>query len=205
MEGWVLPQNSPLKISELRAGLEACLVDQPATGRSEAVERVLLTSAPIEREHELTNGPLPVRILRDERLEIGHDRRGVPKREPRVEPVLEGGHPELLEPPQVAAVPYDLVELGERSPPPHGERVMKKALRLSDVATSETFVPFTHEPLESQHIDCFAGRVQTVPVLRRVDRVGAETTTDTADVVSDHLASGRRRPLAPKRLNDRIA
>ena len=62
------------------------------------LERLGLAARAVEREHLLAAQPLAQRVLGDERLELGDERRVPPERELGVDPLLERREPQLLEP-----------------------------------------------------------------------------------------------------------
>src|SRR5439155_23375392 len=84
VEARVMLQDPPLELVELGAGLEAELIREPLPGCSQSGQRVGLTAGSVERKHQLTQEPLPQRMLTGEALELRHEFRAFAAREPRV-------------------------------------------------------------------------------------------------------------------------
>ncbi len=70
VEVGILAQDRLLEALELGRGIDAELVDERLAGPAVGVERIRLPAAPVEREHQQADGPLPQRMLGDERLEL---------------------------------------------------------------------------------------------------------------------------------------
>ena len=70
---------------QLRARLDAELVDEATARIGERLERVRLAAGPVEREHERCSEPLAQRMRGDEGLELRNDPRRLAELEARVE------------------------------------------------------------------------------------------------------------------------
>ena len=82
---------------ELRAGVHAELLDEQLAGGPAGGERVGLSARAVERECVLGAHALPVRLGRDQPLQLGHELVGAPERELGVVEELDRPQPLLLE------------------------------------------------------------------------------------------------------------
>ena len=98
LERAVVSEDRALELLQVVARLEPELVSQLAPSLLVALEGIGLPPGAIEREHELTAETFPERVLDGEQLELGDERPDVPERELRVQALLEGDEPQLLEP-----------------------------------------------------------------------------------------------------------
>ncbi len=94
----VLAEDRGLELAELRAGVDAELLDERLARAAVGGERVRLPAGAVEREHQLRARPLAQGLRRDERLELRDELRMAPEREIGVDPLLERDRAELLEP-----------------------------------------------------------------------------------------------------------
>ena len=98
LEGRVLAENRLLELPQLPTGLDPELLDQRATGRLIGVEGLRLPAAAIQREQQLAAEPLAHGVLGDHRLELSDEVGMTAQLEVRLDPRLERGQPELLQP-----------------------------------------------------------------------------------------------------------
>ena len=85
----ILLQDRAFELLQRRAGLDAQLVDERTSRLAIGVERLLLPPGAVQREDLLLAQTLPVRLLREQPLELG-DQRVVPaEREGGVVPELD--------------------------------------------------------------------------------------------------------------------
>ena len=129
--------RSPSRRAELRVLLEDLALEPPERlARLEPelggevlpavlvhLQRLRLATGPVQRQHELTAEALAERVALDERLELT-DQLVVPsEREVGVDPLLERGQTELLEPSDLRLGERLVREVGEGRPAPERERV----------------------------------------------------------------------------------
>ena len=95
---WILAHDLTGELLEIRARLEPEIVVEPAPRLLVDVERLRVSSAAIEREHELRDEALAVRVLGDELLQLADRLLVAAERELGVEAELVRAEPELLEP-----------------------------------------------------------------------------------------------------------
>ncbi len=95
------------------------------------VERLRLTAAAVEGEHELPAQTLLQWVLSDERLELP-DKVDVPaERQVDVDPLDQGVQAKLLKPADLVLGERLIGELGERRAAPHRERFVQHQRRTS--------------------------------------------------------------------------
>ena len=94
----ILREDRPLELLQLDAGLEPELVVQAVPRLPVHLEPLGLPAAAVEREHQLGAKALAERVLGAERLELGNERQVAAERELGVDPLLDRGQPQLLEP-----------------------------------------------------------------------------------------------------------
>ena len=112
----VLHEDRPFELLQLDAGLEAQLFVHQRPRVPVDLEPFRLAAAAVEREHQLGAKAFAVRVLGDQRLELGDEREVAAQRELGVDPLLDRRQPELLEPLGLdLREPLEL-EIGERPP-----------------------------------------------------------------------------------------
>jgi hypothetical protein len=118
----------------------------------------------------LRDEPLSEWMLRDERVELRYERRMTPDAEISLDPLLDPGEAELIEPRDCALGERLVGEVGQRRASPLGERFAKQLAGLVGIAPGQ-LVPRVLEQLalrlcvELPRLDA-----QHVPVAARLDR-----------------------------------
>ena len=98
LERGILGQDRPLERLQRRRRLDPEALDQRVPRRAVRLERLGLPAGAVQREHQLAAEALAQRVLGDEGLELGDERRMPAERELRLDPLLERREPQLLEP-----------------------------------------------------------------------------------------------------------
>ena len=127
----ILAKDGRLEILQLPRGLHAQLVDEPRPCLPVRVQCVGLPARSVEREHQVRVQPLSIRMLNGEALELGDEVGRSAQLEIGVDPALERGEPELLEPLALGPHERSAFEAGERNTPEKRERGLQ--LRRGDV------------------------------------------------------------------------
>ena len=127
LERGVLREHGALDPLELRARLEAELLDQRLARVLVDLQRLGLPTRAVEREHQLGAEALPERMRRRQRLELRHELGVAAGREPGLDPVLDRRHPELREPGDLGPRERGVGEVGEHGPAPERERLVPRA------------------------------------------------------------------------------
>ena len=120
--------------------LATCAVD---------LERLRLPPGAVEREHELAPRSLAERVGRDERGELLEDLRMPAESEVGLDPVLERGEPQLLEPVRSLCRERLACEVGQRGPAPLGERSPQQLGSPREVAARDRASPRGGSVLEA--------------------------------------------------------
>ena len=92
-----MAQDPALQLLELRAGIDSELLHEQLAGRPASGERVGLPPRAVERECVLRANVLPVRLGRDQPLELGHELVVAAKLELGVVEEFDGAKSMLLE------------------------------------------------------------------------------------------------------------
>ncbi len=119
----ILVQDHQLQGARLGRRLEAEQLVERAAQHLVRVERLLLPARAVQREHRQPAEPLARRVLAREPGCLGHDRVVVAELDLRLEPVLERGQAQLVEPRDLVLEERLEREVGERWPAPERERV----------------------------------------------------------------------------------
>ena len=97
-QGRVLPENAVLQVLELRRGVDPQLFDQHVPGPLIGSQGVRLATCPVQREHLLGPESFPQRMLGGQHLQFCHQLGMGSDRQIGGDPVLDGSHPQLLQP-----------------------------------------------------------------------------------------------------------
>ena len=187
----VLPQDLVMQAPQLRAGLDADLLDERRPRLAVGVQRVGLPPGAVQREHALGVEALAQRLLAHEPVELADDLPVAPGGEIALDRVLERRQPELLEPPDLRRRERFAGDVVQRRAVPERERLP----RLAEL----------HEVLEPPRVDLRGIDVQLVALaarddLRRVAVLG-ERLAQLGHVELDELVRARRGLLAPQSLD----
>jgi hypothetical protein len=117
----VLPEDGRLELLQRLARLEAELVGELLPGLAIRLERLRLTPAPVEGEHELEPEPLPHRMAGHECLELRHQLGVAPEREVGLDTKLDRAESHLLQPRDLGLSELLVGQVPERRPSPEGE------------------------------------------------------------------------------------
>ena len=120
--------------AQLRPRIDAQLVGEHAAGRLVQVQRVGLATAGVEGAHQLRAQPLPERILRDQALQLDHDRGVLAAKQVRLDPVLHRRQPPLREVDGGGLPERQIRHVAQRRPPPQAQRPPQGVGRRGRVA-----------------------------------------------------------------------
>jgi hypothetical protein len=149
IEGRIVAENRQLELPQLFARLQAELVVEYPAQVAVSGKRVGLATRPVEGEHLEPAEVFAVRVLADERFELG-DRSGVlPEREPGLEARLERSEAKLFEPADLVARKLLVPELGERRPSPEAECLVQLLCCATGVTAGEEIGSAGEQSLES--------------------------------------------------------
>src|SRR4051794_39806067 len=90
---------------------------------------VCLTARAVEREHQPTAQPLPVRMLDDQHLQLADQLRVAAEREIGLDPLLHRRQPEILQSSRFHTCKRLVPEVGQRRTTPERERLTEDAPR----------------------------------------------------------------------------
>ena len=135
-----------MQVAQLRAGLDADLLDERRSRPPVDLERFGLAPRAIQREHQLPVQPLAERVLGDERLELADELAMRAGGELGVDRLLERGQPQLLQPPDLGRGERLVGHVGQRRAAP--ERSASRA------------APSRQQPLEPARVDSL-GRIRS--------------------------------------------
>ena len=154
------------------------------------LERLGLTARPVKGEHELRPQSLSQWVLAHERLELPDECGMAPVSEIPVDPPLETGQTQLLQPRNLRLGEGLVRELGKRGAPPDAERLLELPLGC------KCLDPFEVE-LAGLDAELVAGRA-------RDDSISTDCLPKLGDVHLQRLLSRRRRAFAPERLDQTV-
>ena len=130
IESGILTENRLLELDDLPARLEAELVHEHAPRVLVDLQGLGLAAAAIEGDHQLPAQPLAQRMTGDEGFEVGDEITLAPEREVCVDPFLDRGQVELVQPGDLVLGERVEGEVGERRAPPEVERLTEERRRL---------------------------------------------------------------------------
>ena len=133
LERWVAAQNRPLELLQGGAGLDAELVDQYAPCLAVACQRLCMSSAPVESDHQLTARPFAQGLFDDERFQLRDQAALAPELQLRVDPILECREAKLGQPAHRGSGERQPVELGERRTAPERKRTLEQCRPSGDI------------------------------------------------------------------------
>jgi hypothetical protein len=99
-------------------GVDAELAGEQIADMAVGGQRVALPAAPVQRQHELAVHPLPHRMLAGQLLQLGGQRVVPAQRQVRVDPGLDRGQPQLLQPRRLRPSERVIAQIGQHLTPP---------------------------------------------------------------------------------------
>ena len=209
LERGVLAQDRLMQPPQLRAGLDADLVDQRAAGLAKGLERLRLAPAAVQREHQLRRAGARAAGAR-RRAPRARPTRSAwrPSGQVGVDALLERHAAQLLQPCDLG-LRERLVATSASGGPRHSASASRSArgrLGRPIVASAPPRSPTSRSKrstielavVDPQRVSVAAG-LQPPPVAI------AERPTQLADVVLEHLGGRRRRRLSPQRVDQSLA
>ena len=199
----VLAEDRGLELAELRAGIDAELLDEGLARGAVGGERVRLAARAVEREHELRARALAQRLGLDERLELGDELGVTAEREVGVDALLDDDGSQLLEARDLRLRERLVDEVGERRPAPERERLAQRDLGGGCVARLERGPPLLRQAREAVHVHALGIELEDVAGRARGDD-GAEHLAELRDVDLDGVRGRLRRIARPERLDEPV-
>ena len=144
------------------------------------------------------------RVPGDERLELDDEVGVAAEREIRLDPIFEGGQPELLEPGDLAPRKVFVGEVGEGRASPERERLAESSGGRLSGPVGDRAPAIGEQLLEALGIEL--ARLDSEHVARRLgyEHLAAQRPPEVGDVPLDDLAGGRRRIAAPEPLDQPV-
>jgi hypothetical protein len=195
----------PLQLPELRARLEPELLRQATACPLIGSKRFGLAARAVEREHQLTQEPLSLRIVLDERFELGYQLPPAPEREIGIDSVLERDQPPLLQPLRLSLREGLVQEICQRRSPPERKGRAQGLARFGSLALREPCAALCQEPLEPLEIELVRLDVKHVARGAPCKPVVTERLAKAGNVVVDRVRGRRRRPLSPDAVDQAVA
>jgi hypothetical protein len=146
-------EDPPLQVVHLGPGLEAQLLDESLARELERVERVGLTPGAVEGKHQAREQTFTQRMLVDKLLEFGRKVGAVTECELCLEPRLQRGQPEFLEPLSVGFNGLVVEQVPPGRPAPQLERDGQLTERLSMIVAVGRCAGSSYQPLELVDIE----------------------------------------------------
>ncbi len=134
VEPRVLVEELAVEDLEVATGVDPQLVDEQPAGVLVGAQRLGLATAAVERHHELAAEPFPQRVLGDEGREGGRRAGMVSGGQARLDAVLLGRRPQLVQPADGDGGERLEGEVGQRRSPPEGQRLVEDGAGAVGVA-----------------------------------------------------------------------
>ena len=200
-ERGVLAQDRALELLEAGSRLEPQLLAHRLARAPEHLERGGLPVAAVEGEHELPAQPLAGRVLGGERLELGHQRAVTAELEVGLDPILERGEPELVQPRDLGLRERLVADVLVRRPAPQLERLAEgRRRRLGRLRA-----PASREALEPLEVELAGLQAQAIAGPFGHDPVRSQPPAQRVHLDLERVRRARRRALAPQRVDQPVA
>ena len=159
-----------MKLAKAAPGLDAQLLDQHGARSPEGLEGLGLATGAIEAQHQLAVELLAQRMLPHEPFQFADHVRMTTRGELGVDPLLDRGQSQLLQPHDLGLGERLIREIRKRRPPPQSKRLaqhLPRALRIRAASLRDK----AFEPSEVE-----LGRIEPQHIARRARQqpIGAE-------------------------------
>ena len=162
-QGRVVAQDRPLQLAEGRRRLQAELVEQQLPDLAVGLEGLGLAAAAVEGEHELAAEPLAQRLLGDQALELADQLGPGAQGQVGLDPLLHTDQAQLLQPGDLGLGERLVAEVGQRRPPPQGQRLGQGVGGLGGGAVGQGLATLGEQPLEPAQVDLVGDGPEQVP------------------------------------------
>ena len=201
-----------MKLAELRAGLDADLVDQASPGLPVGLERLGLSAGAIESEHLQVAQAFAQWMLGDQALEPRSGDRVAAELQLGVDPALERDHAKLLEPCNLRLCEGLEGEIGQGVTPPLVQCALEQPSRLIGPAVAQRLSALVKRVLKPDEVEVgFIDPEQVAARGRHEDRGGValgararERLAQARDVHAHALHGSRGGALAPERVDQAV-
>lgn len=149
-QGRVVAQDGQFQVAQLRSGVDAEFVREQRPGRAELGQRLVLLTAPVEREQPLAGQPLAAGLFVDRDRELVEQFGGLAKAQQRVEAVFPGQAAGLG---KARAEPVRDVagrDVGQCGPPPQRQCLVQQR---DPCVVGHGDPGLADQPLEPVHVD----------------------------------------------------
>ena len=193
----ILLQDLLVKLSEVRRRIDPHLVGEQPPRPIERLQSLPLPARPVEGHHELSPETFAERMAGREVFEFRDRSRVVAERQARIDLVLQGGEPHLLEARDLPFERRGVRQIREGSTAPQRQRLAEARDRLSGIHR-ELASRAAEQALESKDVHLVRLRVQDVPGRPAFDPFGTQCAPQMGDVALDRVAGRLRRLLLPE-------
>jgi len=166
----VLPQDRRLQLTQHRARADAELLSKRGPQPAKHCQRLGLTATPVQRHHQLPVHLLIQRAARRPLLQLRHQVRVFPRRQPRLHqrpPHLTG---QQTQPPGLLLQPHRPAHIHQRPPPPQRQRPAQ--VPGAPRRAGRPLAP-PQQPLRRPRIGAITAQVQRIPRRPGHDRLPA--------------------------------
>jgi hypothetical protein len=151
----VAGQDRPVEPLQVLRRFQPEVLDQPPAGGGEDLQRVGLTSAAVQCQHQLAREALPQRVRRRQGVQVA-DQFGVQsKLEFGVDPRLQRGQAQLLQAGCLDPAQRLGVGVAQRRPAPQPQRLAQPGRGLGRVAGAARLLGRLHQALEAVQVQAF--------------------------------------------------
>jgi hypothetical protein len=186
-----------LELSQRGPGLETELVHEPGARGPVGVERLGLTAAAIEGEHQQFLRTLAQRIGRRQALQLGDGLPVTAAGEVGLDAPLEGHEAKLVEAQASGAEDIALRDVGQGFTAPERQCSTERGRSFLGTAVVERARTLRREPLEARQVDHIALHPQHVAGIAGLHRVAAESLTQLRDVSLEDVGGSLGRRVGP--------
>jgi hypothetical protein len=189
---------------EFRRGVQPQFLEKSFALPFVGAQRFGLAAAPVQRQHQLCRQTLAQRVFVDGTLKLGDRRCRSAAGQQRIEPGLNDGLAQFLQPHRGRPGPLSVCHIGECCPAPQRQRLVEcieSSLRLR----WQDRHPLCRKGLEAPGIESGGSQLEDVPVPPPDDRRRiAEDPAEDRDVALHGAEHRRRRVVAPQVLDQTL-
>jgi hypothetical protein len=198
-------KDSPFEVLQVCARLDSELFDQGLARGAVGLERFLLPTAAVEREHVPSAEALAVRLLGDQSFELGQDLAVPTQRKLGLVQELERAKPAIVEPRPLGLGHRLAVQVGQRRTTPQAQSRTELVGSVVRVAGCERVASSLHESLESLEVQFAALEWQSIAGAVGLDSLGAKSLPQAVDVDLKRLDRRARGVVSPELVDEPIA
>ena len=169
------------------------------------MQRLGLTTRPVQRQHQLSADALAQGMLTHESVELADQLVLATEREIGVDPNLQRRQTRLLQPGDLSLSERLVGEVSQRRPPPQPQRIAQEAGGGRGISPGQRLAALDGQTLELVGIELTRRQLELIATAPGVHHAITQRPAQMKDITLERLGGSRGRSLAPQLVDQPLA